>query len=196
MMAQQAQMNMAQMGGPVQNAGTPGSAQGMSQDVMLSKLNTAIYDYLLRHGHYKVARELMQAVKKIDTKDSKQSPSQRPGQQANGVDDSMDPDGGNEYLRNRPPEMPLANSIGGDGPFLQDWWCQFWEVFAAHRSRAGGTGMMNSYIGQQRQAAIMRQNTMNHLTQANIPNRPPNAMMMAQNNMDLKRAALQNRGNL
>ena len=195
-MNQQPQMNMAGMaGGPVgggpqmqpMNAGTP--TNFMPHEAIMTKLNTAIYDYLLRAEHYGVAREFIKATN-IETKDAKQSPNQRPGM-PNGLDDDDNYDS-NAFI-NKPDDLPLGNVIIG-GPFLQDWWCQFWELFHTHRSRGGPnrTAAM-SYIGMQRG----RTNGMNAINQAGNPAgmrnfgnmMGPNGMM---NNQDLKRAAMQN----
>jgi hypothetical protein len=185
----QPQMNM---GGPVgggmavpqqmNNAGTPGSGGGAPPIDAVKRLNTAIYDYLLRINQYDVARALLE----IET-DMKKSPSQRPGQQANGAnDDSMDID---DAIKNRPEDLPAPIVFSEGGNFLQDWWCQFWETFQGLRNR-GKPGTL-AYIGAQRQAQKQRMGMMNNnnMDQATMQNmRGYNGMMMGN---DLKRAAMQ-----
>ncbi|KAK3066256.1 hypothetical protein LTR53_017473, partial [Teratosphaeriaceae sp. CCFEE 6253] len=167
MSQQQQQMNMAGMaGGPVgggggpasqqqqqMNIGTPSSGDGGSGPNAIKRLNTAIYDYLLRNSMYDVARGFYKQME-IET-DVKKSPSQRG--QLNGVaDDGMDIDVAE--IKNRPEDLPAPLPLG-DGPFLQDWWCQFWEIYTCYRGK-GGKGQLPNYIGAQRQAQKARTNAM------------------------------------
>lgn len=200
-MSQQQQMNMAAMGGPVggggmggpqMNAGTPGnSGSYMPQESTIKRLNTAIYDYLLRNELYDIAKAFHAKVP-IETKtDTKQSPNQRGSQQANGVDDSMDIDSKDQAIMNRPEGLPLPGNI--EGPFLQDWWCQFWEMWRGHRKLNVAPNTQN-YITAQR-AAQQRMGMMNPNGMQNL--RGYNGMMPGMNNgmamqNDLKRAAMQN----
>lgn len=155
-MAQQ-QMSLAGMGGPV--GGTPNNSLD-NQAVYLKKLNTAIYDYLLRNRLYDIARmfnEQMPIETKTDIKtDIKESPNQRSGQQVNGIEDDAD-DNKDQAILKRPEGLPLPNNLF-DGPVLQDWWCQFWEIWHGHR----GNGKIGTqkYIGAQRQAQKGRFNLM------------------------------------
>lgn len=193
-MAQQPQMNMAHVGGPVQSAGTPNSGFGINHDIVLRRLNTAIYDYLLRGHHYDAAREICKVLT-IESKETKQSPNQRAGQQANGADDGMEIDSKDQGLLGKPEDLPMPVNVGGDGPFLQDWWCQFWEVWNAHRKGAGPSGPMQAYLAQQRQSFSSRTSLMNNLNNNSNQMRPMNPMMQANGMMagnELKRAAMQN----
>lgn len=202
MMAQPPQMNMAAMGGPVggpphmvqMNMGTPSGSNAHNE--MITKLNTAIYDYLLRSEHYDVAK-LFLSKGSVETKDLDNSPSNRPGQQPNGMDDSMDIDAKDPALSQRPEGLPLANNIA-PGPFLQDWWCQFWETFNAHRNRKNAAPGLGQYINAQRPQMQQRMGMMNNLNQNNPNMRFNNPMMqangMAMNN-DVRRAAMQNSQN-
>ncbi|KAI7304615.1 hypothetical protein KC315_g15093, partial [Hortaea werneckii] len=108
-MSQPAQM--AGMGGPVgggpqnqpgaMNAGTPGGVGSASIDAV-KRLNTAIYDYLLRNQLYDCARSFHKAMD-IETDSIKKSPGSN--KQANGVSgDEMEVD--NEGIRNRPDDLP------------------------------------------------------------------------------------------
>lgn len=202
MSQQQQQMAMGGMtGGPVggagpgaqqqpgqMNAGTPSSgADGGFNSI--KRLNTAIYDYLLRAQLYDVARMF---VKQVDVElVDKESPNQRQGQ-PNGIDDGMDIDQDNN-IKARPKDL-MAPAPLGDGPFLQDWWCQFWEIFHGHRGK-GKTQVMN-YIGAQRQAQKARTQMMPAAGNMDPNMQRYNNMMMqnmAGNGMpDLKRAAMQN----
>ena len=201
-------MNMAAMGGPVgggggiaaqMNAGTPGSSASpdMNHAAVMKKLNTAIYDYFLRNQLYDLAKSFMVKMP-IETKDPKQSPNQRGGPQANGIDDAMD-DSKDEAILNRPEDLPLPNNIS-DGPFLQDWWCQFWEIHWGIRGRALKPTAQN-YIAQQRAQQKIRQGMVNGMDPNSMQNlRGYNNMMGGVNNgmamgmgpNDMKRVALQN----
>lgn len=196
-MNQQGQMAM---GGPV-NAPTPMSE--LDSDQVLQKLNTAIYDYLLRNSHYEVARAVSKGLK-ILTKDEKQSPNQRNGQQANGVDESMDIDSKDPGIDGRPPELPLPANVF-DGPFLQDWWFQFWEIHFARRNRnPNPSSQTTQYVAHQRMQQKARMGMMGGgMDPASMQNlRGYNGMVQGMNNgmagmpNDLKRTAMQNQRNM
>lgn len=196
-MSQQPQMNMAGMGGPVggpqMNAGTPSNAvdYNMTQIGTVKRLNTAIYDYLLRNQMFDVAKSFRSQVE-IETKpEGKQSPGQR-GQQANGVDDSMDLDGKESTILNKPNDLPFPRI---EADFLKDWWCQFWEIWRGHRNK-GTPPITQNYINAQRQAMNQRMGMMPQNGAQGM--RAYNGMMPGMNNgqvipNDLKRAAMQNR---
>jgi hypothetical protein len=158
-MSQQHQMAMGGMGGPVggppqpANAGTPtNSANAYSADAVIKKLNTSIYEYLLCNGHYEVARAF---CKDLPIEESiKQSPGQR--NQANGADGNMDIDSKEHInISKRPTDLPAPHTMSGeDGPFLQDWWCQFWDLYHGNRQRGKPTVL--NYVGQQRVAQKAR----------------------------------------
>lgn len=197
-MSQTQQMNMANMGGPVggpqqMNVGTPNVA-GVPPDA-IKRLNTAIYDHLLRNRHYETARSFFNCVD-IEV-DLKKSPNQRQGQQSNGMDDdSMDID------RDRPNDLPAPLQLG-EGAFLEGWWCQFWEIHHAQRNRGKHSQATMSYIGAQRQVQKARTNIMagGNVDPAGMQNvRGYNNMMQMNNGMgmtnDLKKAAMQNPRNM
>lgn len=193
-MSQQAQMNMAAMGGPVgggpaagarMNVGTP--SNDTSPEVLSKKLNTAIYDYLLRNELYDIARSFQDQMP-IETKaDEKDSP------KMNGVDDGTD-DARDQAILKRPPGLPLPNNMLS-GPFLQDWWCQFWEIY--HGIRKGAKNGTQTYLNNQRMAQKTRFNMMgavdpgmqnirgNYMMQGGMNN----GMAMGQN--DLRKSAMQ-----
>lgn len=198
-MSQQQQMNMAAMGGPVggpqMNAGTPGnSSDPGSQASALKKLNTAIYDYLLRNELFDLARGFKNKMDIEARTEGKQSPSQR-GQQANGVEDGMDVDSKDMNIPNKPNDLPLG-SIEAD--FLKDWWCMFWELWSGHR-RKGASPITQAYIGGQRASFHQRMGMMTTNGAQNL--RAYNGMMPGVNNgvagaNDLKRTAMQNQQRL
>lgn len=196
-MSQQHQMNMAGMGGPVggpqMNAGTPGnSGDVMSQNVTVKRLNTAIYDYLLRNGLFDIARTFSKQMDVEQKQEGKPSPNQR-GQQSNGVDDGMDVDSKDTLIHGKPADLALG-AIEAD--FLKDWWCQFWEIWNGHRKPKAAPAQTQQYIAAQRMAMQGRVNIM--MNGNGAPNmRGYNGMVPGVNNgvamqNDLKRAAMQN----
>lgn len=203
-MSQPQQMNMANMGGPVgggsgvapqMNAGTPGNSGGfnMTSDAMSTKvLNTAIYDYFLRNSHYKLAEQLYSEVEIEIKPDTKQSPNQRNGQQANGIDDSADVDSkDNAALLGRPTGLPMARNPA-EGPFLQDWWSTFWDVYSNRKNRSN-TANTQSYLAAQRNR--MQPGQRMGMVPAGMDAQRNYSMMLNNNGMmpnDLKRVAMQN----
>ena len=191
------------MGGPV-NAPTPSNGASLGHDEVLKRLNTAIYDYLLRNQHYDVARALSKSGMPLFTKaDVKQSPNQRNGQQANGVDDSMDLDGnGDRGITQRPEDLPFPENVV-EGPFLQDWWFQFWELHFAKRNK-NPNQQTNQYVAQHRMQQKARLGMMaGGMDPASMQNlRGYNGMVQGMNNgmagmpNDLKRTAMQNQRNM
>lgn len=163
-MSQQHSMAMGGMGGPVggpvappANAGTPTNSAAFSPDGIIKKLNTAIYDYLLCNEKYDVARVFHKAMRdEIEyATEVKQSPNQRQNQ-PNGVDSNMDVDSKEHPgIQKRPSDLPPPHSLSSeDSPFLQDWWCQFWELYQGNRQKGKPTTL--SYVGTQRQAMKQR----------------------------------------
>jgi len=192
---------MGAMGGPVggggpasqqqqATAGTPSSGDGGSGLNPIKRLNTVIYDYLLRNQMYDVARGFVKQME-IET-DVKKSPNQRG--QSNGVaDDSMDIDV--PEIKNRPEDLPAPLQLG-DGPFLQDWWCQFWDMYYCRRGQ-GGKSQLRNYIGDQRNAQKQRASLMAAGGMDMQQIRMSNGVMPPMNNgmmpNELQRQAMQNR---
>jgi len=114
--------------GPVMNQD---AMRQMDEDLRI-RLNTYIYDYLLKMEKFDLARSFhMTCQIKV-----KQSTS--PGRGAvNGVDDGMDADS-KDALTKKPADLPIpevpAYSEKGTC-FLYDWWCQFWDVYGARTNR-------------------------------------------------------------
>lgn len=108
------------------------------------RLNTYIYDYLLKMEKFDVARTFHQHCQ-INTK-----PGPSPGR-VNGVDDGMDTDSKDSVMK-KPADLPLPDlppMSDNNTSFLYDWWCQFWDVYGArHRPKdKEGTTTM-SYLQQ------------------------------------------------
>lgn len=124
---------------PVMNQG-PGRTH--FENDMQKRLNTYIYDYLCKMEKFDLARSFQQQCE-INVK----SPS--PGRGVNGVDDAMDTDSKDSVKR--PADLPLPDmpAYSGDNStcFLYDWWCQFWDVFMAKRSKSQGTATV-AYLHQ------------------------------------------------
>ncbi|KXT13823.1 hypothetical protein AC579_39 [Pseudocercospora musae] len=194
-MSQQHSMQMGGMGGPVggppvANAGTPNSAGVYNPDAINKKLNTAIYDYLLCNEKYDVARAFHKEMQ-IEYADSsiKQSPNQRQNQ-ANGVDGGIDMDGKEHHgIRQRPSDLPAPQSLSSeDSPFLQDWWCMFWELHSGNRQKGKPTTL--SYVGQQRQQMKQRAGLVTGVDPNSM--RPGYNMMNNGMGGDLRQAAMKN----
>ena len=124
--------NMMMMG--VDAAGNM-QATAASEEVK-TRLNTYIYEYILKLGMHEVARALnsQQDKFKIDSK-PKQSPGRRKDNEANGVEmDSMDID-----KLDIPNDLPLPNvdmTAQGEG-FLVEWFSIFSDLFAAAQKPKG-----------------------------------------------------------
>lgn len=189
-------MNMGGMGGPVggvpppqqQGAGTPtngGAVNTNDSAETIKRLNTYIYDYFLRNQHYDIARAMHQSPNMELITQMKQSPNQRQNQ-PNGVDDT-DTD--------RPKDLPEAQLNNTEGPFLQDWWFQFWDIYNSRRNMPGKQSTLN-YLTTQRAGQKQRTSLMtNGMDPAAMQNM--RAMSMMGNGMmpnDLKKAAMQNAG--
>ena len=190
------------MGGPV-NAPTPnGGGATLGHDEVLKRLNTAIYDYMLRHQHYDVARAVSKGLPMFTKPDVKQSPNQRNGQQANGVDDAMELDGKDPGITGRPEDLPFPDNVF-EGPFLQDWWFQFWEIHFARRNK-NPNQQTNQYVAQQRMQQKARMGMMGGgMDPAAMQNmRGYNGMVQGMNNgmagmpTDLRKNAMTNQRNM
>lgn len=198
-MNQQGQMAM---GGPV-NAPTPSGGGGsLGHEEVLQRLNTAIYDYLLRNQHYDVARAVSKNLQIFKKNDVKQSPNQRNGQQANG-DDGMELDSSKDPgIAGRPDDLPCPDNVV-DGPFLQDWWFQFWELHFAKRGKNAPpqtTAYVANHRTQQKARLGMMGGGMDPASMQNL--RGQYGMVQGMNNgmpgmpNDLKRTAMQNQRNM
>lgn len=122
---------LSQMAQPQMHSGGDGTVNNM---------NTYIYDYLIRIKNYRAARALLESGLPINTrKEPNQSPNSRG---VNGVN-AADAERGDLPE----PNLPIDTCVGES--FLQDWWCQFWDIFMASRGR-GGSVKTNNYAVQAR----------------------------------------------
>ncbi|KAL9094025.1 MAG: hypothetical protein Q9165_003695 [Trypethelium subeluteriae] len=121
------------VGGPV---GGPNMMNNSSSDPTYHarQLNTYIYDYFLKNGHYDLAR-MVNTLLPTTNADTKPSPRR----DINGVNDNMDEDS-KDNLNKIPEDLPRPKlpATGNDNSFLLDWWSQFWDVFSAQRNRIKG----------------------------------------------------------
>lgn len=189
------QMQMSGIGGPVggpvgqpANAGTPSSTY--TPESIIKKLNTAIYDYLLCQEQYDVARVFHQKIE-IETNNVKQSPNQRQNQ-ANGIDSNMDVDSKEHAgIQKRPHDLPAPVTMSGeDSPFLQDWWCQFWELWQGNRSKGKPTTL--NYVGQQRNQMKGRISAIGGMDQNGMRQQQQYNAMNGVANNDLRKTAMGN----
>jgi len=110
-----------------------GRAQAHFEPDEQKRLNTYIYDYLLKLEKFELARTFYQECHIL----VKQEPS--PSRGVNGVD-GMDADSKDSVLK-RPTDLPVPEVPGlSDNTtcFLYDWWCQFWDVYGA-KTKMGPT---------------------------------------------------------
>jgi hypothetical protein len=196
-MSQPQQMNMGGMGGPVggqqqqqpqqQNASTPTSAVNANDPAdTVKRLNTYIYDYFLRNQHYDIARAMHQSSTMEIFTQPKQSPNQRQNQ----------PNGNDDNDADRPKDLPDPAFQNTEGPFLQDWWFQFWDIYHSRRNQGSKQSTLG-YITAQRNGQKQRANLMGGMDPAAMQNMRNMSMMsngIMQN--DLKKAAMQNAGNM
>jgi hypothetical protein len=139
-----------QAGGPVgggmvmmNNGGVGTPSSSASQDGVKTNLNTYIYEYFLKLGHYDLARALHKNDKfDFHTNNVKQSP----GRKADMNGDAMDMDE-NENIPDDLPRPRLESVSGGSG-FLFDWFCLFSDMFSAQRQKASDPSMARQYINQ------------------------------------------------
>jgi hypothetical protein len=167
-----ATMNMAGMnpavmaaGGPVgggmimMNNGSPATQVnvGNSPEQVKAQLNTYIYEYFLKLGHYDIARSLLREEKfELRTKPPvKQSPGRRKDAEVNGVDgDSMDTDAKDDIPDDLPRPMHVGDASTPGVGFLFEWFSIFSDLFTAHRSskmqggQGGNMGTAAQYLMQ------------------------------------------------
>ena len=140
-------------GGPVgggmmmmNNGSSPAVNAGMNNhDPIKKNLNAYIYDYLLKHGHYDVARAAAQDSKFEFPQDTKS-----PGRRKNG---EMNGDGGDiemDFKDDAPTDLPRPNNWDGtdNTSFLIEWFSIFSDLFAAHRGSQKQGGTLNAAAAQ------------------------------------------------
>ncbi|EXJ70304.1 uncharacterized protein A1O5_06372 [Cladophialophora psammophila CBS 110553] len=173
-------MNPAAMapGGPVgggmimMNNGSPATQVNMSSspEQLKAQLNTYIYEYFLKLGHYDLARSLLREEKfEVRTKPPvKQSPGRRKDVEVNGVDgDAMDTDVKDDIPEDLPRPMHVTDANTPGIGFLFEWFSIFSDLFTAHRSskmqggQGGNMGPAAQYLIQHQNMQRMRENQQN-----------------------------------
>lgn len=203
---------MANMGGPVGGGPMPVAmnngvlaAQQQTQhqnapNNTRSVLNTYIYEYFLREGMYECARAMLNSEQTINVKDS---PGRRnDGGMGSGVgDDPMDTDSKDDLDSKRPADLPAPNvPSSSDSCFLYEWFCLFWDMLMAQRSKPGINGAVSQYINHTQQQNRAKQSQQQEMLRQMRPDmqynpmlRMPNGMMAAKN--QLARTAMANNQN-
>ncbi|ETI28591.1 hypothetical protein G647_01041 [Cladophialophora carrionii CBS 160.54] len=175
-------MNMAGMnpaamaaGGPVgggmimMNNGSPATQVnvGNSPEQVKAQLNTYIYEYFLKLGHYDIARSLLREKEfELRTKPPvKQSPGRRKDAEVNGVEgDAMDTDPKDDIPDDLPRPMHVGDASTPGVGFLFEWFSIFSDLFTAHRSskmqggQGGNMGTAAQYLMQHQNIQRMREN--------------------------------------
>lgn len=145
-----ATMNPTNVGGPVgggmmmMNNGSPAVSGAMNSNdggVRMS-LNTVIFDYLLKHGHYEVARGLVNDNKFEMKTEQKSSPGRRKDGDMNGdAGDGMD----TGFKDDAPEDLPRPANWDGTqtSGFLLEWFGIFYDLLQAHRLNNKGLNGAN-----------------------------------------------------
>jgi hypothetical protein len=151
--------NMNAMGGavggpmPMMNNGAVAPAVAARQvpnDNQRTLLNTYIYEYFIRYGMYECARTLLASDQQVNV--LKDGPNRRRDENGNTIgngvgDDPMDTDSKDEMDAKLPddlpaPKLPMQPS---ETSFLYEWFCLFWDIFHAQRTK-GGSGPVSQYL--------------------------------------------------
>lgn len=126
-------------GTPMMNNGGPRGEPNSNR----TQLNTYIYDYFLKNHHYELARAVSRELPISATPQAKTSPG---GRDVNGVDESMDMDSKEDGPK-RPSDLPVPTILDHtEGSFLFDWWCQFWDIWSAHRRKVPPAATASQYL--------------------------------------------------
>ena len=133
-----------------QAAGPAGAAPAASNGTVKGEplsnrqqLNTYIYDYLLKNEHYGLARALQKELPIYAAPQARTSPGRR---DVNGIDESMENES-KEDPHKRPDDLPLPSILDNtEGSFLYDWWCQFWDIWSAHRRKIPPGAPASQYL--------------------------------------------------
>lgn len=153
--------NMNSMGGPVGGAPMPmmnngamnpgvvaaaaAARQGPVNDNQRSVLNTYIYEYFLRYGMYDCARSLLSSDQQVNVaKDTAGRRRDENGNIINGLgDDPMDTDSKDDLDSKLPEDLPPPKlpTAGSDTSFLYEWFCVFWDMHNASRSKSGSAAV-------------------------------------------------------
>jgi hypothetical protein len=152
-------MNNVNMGGmnmggpvagmPVMNNGNPGQQRVPPSDPR-AQLNTYIYEYFLKNEMYECARAIVKSEQPLNLDKEGMRRDENGNILGNGINDSMDTDIKEDSDSKRPDDLP-APVIGGavsnsDACFLYDWWCLFWDIFAARSGKSHERASVKPYI--------------------------------------------------
>ncbi|KAK2001565.1 hypothetical protein LX36DRAFT_338811 [Colletotrichum falcatum] len=172
--------NMNPMGGPVgapvpmmnNGAVAPQVAGGPRQmpvptESQRTLLNTYIYEYFLRHQMFDCARTLLNGDNQVNVmKDGSNRRRDENGNLlGNGLgDDPMDTDSKDDIDAKLPDDLPAPKlpMPASESSFLYEWFCLFWDIFHAQRTK-GGNGPVNQYVSHTQQQSRMRQNQQQEL---------------------------------
>jgi hypothetical protein len=153
--------NMAAMGGPVgapmtmMNNGAMGPQAGQRQPPQLSEntrtlLNTYIYEYFLRYEMWDCARALLAPEHQVRVKKEDGQRDENGNLLGNGLgSDPMDTDSKDDADTKRPDGLPAPNVPMPlpDSCFLFEWFCLFWDMFTAQKTKgAGPVGTVGQYV--------------------------------------------------
>ncbi|KAJ0324836.1 hypothetical protein COL5a_007605 [Colletotrichum fioriniae] len=173
--------NMNAMGGgpvgapvPMMNNGAvaPQVAGGPRQMTMPTEsqrtlLNTYIYEYFLRHQMFDCARSLLNGDHQVNV--MKDGANRRRDENGNLIgnglgDDPMDTDSKDDIDAKLPDDLPAPKlpMPASESSFLYEWFCLFWDIFHAQRTK-GGNGPVNQYVSHTQQQSRMRQNQQQEL---------------------------------
>ena len=140
-----------QVAGPA--GGAPSTNNGGGRGETLSnrqQLNTYIYDYFLKNEHYGLARALQKELPIYASPNSGK-------RSVNGVDDSMETDSKDD-AQSRPDDLPLPFILDNtEGSFLYDWWCQFWDIWSAHRRKIPQGAVPSQYLAHAQVSCCLAQ---------------------------------------
>lgn len=131
-----------------------------SPEQVKAQLNTYIYEYFLKLGHFDIARSLLREEKfEIRTKPPvKQSPGRRKDAEVNGVDgDTMDTDAKDDIPDDLPRPMHLADASTPGIGFLFEWFSIFTDLFTAHQRSSKMQGGPGGNIGTAAQYLVQHQ---------------------------------------
>ena len=111
------------------------------------KLNTCIYDYLLKNGQYDVAKALHKSSLGLETQPK--PPQKVPDTDVGGEDSKDDID------TKKPPDLPYPKDVpsGTESSFLLDWFQLFWEMWLAPRNKS--TPDAHKYLEHTRVSSLL-----------------------------------------
>lgn len=134
------------------NNGSPAVSAGNNTPDMRLSLNTYIYEYLLKQGHYEIARSMARDDRFEMKTTNKDSPGRRKGAEMNG-DGEMDMDGKDDI----PDDLlrPATWEPGQGNGFLFEWYSVFQDLFLAHRNN--GSKMNGANMGPAAQYLLQHQ---------------------------------------